>query len=159
MTVWASINGALRPQTRTRKRPGFRLFRVNFGLENVDLETTAKGEQLVIRARPWKSSQKSVAAFAERDVRVLTKGKVCADGGLPISAAVSRSSSRPRHREFAARSTALSCSRSPGRGTGPASQRTLKILRYGCRSICPEKPARSISFKSIISGFASFRTI
>ena len=27
-------------------------------VENVDLETTAKGEQLVIRARPWKSSQK-----------------------------------------------------------------------------------------------------
>lgn len=30
----------------------------NIVVENVDLETTEKGEQLVIQARPWKSSQK-----------------------------------------------------------------------------------------------------
>ena len=30
----------------------------NIVVENVDLEMTAKGEQLVIQARPWKSSQK-----------------------------------------------------------------------------------------------------
>ncbi|MBQ1371867.1 MAG: hypothetical protein IIY70_02935, partial [Oscillospiraceae bacterium] len=30
----------------------------NIVVENVDLETTTKGEQLVVRARPWKGSQK-----------------------------------------------------------------------------------------------------
>ena len=30
----------------------------NIVVENIDLETTAKGEQLVIRARPWKIAQK-----------------------------------------------------------------------------------------------------
>ena len=38
----------------------------NIVVENVDLETTARGEQLVIRARPWKSRQKRCSVCGKK---------------------------------------------------------------------------------------------
>ena len=115
----------------------------NIVVENVDLETTAKGEQLVIRARPWKSSQKRCSVCG-KECPGFDQGKGLCRWRAPDFAVGSRSSLRPKRREFAARSTALSCNRFLGRGTDPASQGISRILRFGCRSICPEKPARSI---------------
>ena len=112
-------------------------------VENVDWETTAKGEQLVIRARAWKSCQKRCSVCG-RECPGVDRGKGLRRWRLPISATESGFSLRSKRREFAARSMALSYSRFPGHGIDPASQRTLRISRSGCRFIYPEKRARNI---------------
>ena len=46
----------------------------NIVVEKVDLETTEKGEQLVIRARPWKIAQKRCSVYG-RECSGFDRGK------------------------------------------------------------------------------------